>query len=60
MSLALSGERVVITRDAEPRVVLQPIITPAAQRQLGAGKGMVLYMADDFDETPEDFREQIE
>jgi antitoxin (DNA-binding transcriptional repressor) of toxin-antitoxin stability system len=29
-------------------------------RQPGSAKGKILYMADDFDATPEDFREYLE
>jgi hypothetical protein len=32
---------------------------PQKPRNFGAMKGLVLYMAEDFDETPEDFKDYI-
>lgn len=35
-----------------------PIVPPLGQRHFGSAKGMIV-MADDFDETPEDFADYL-
>jgi antitoxin (DNA-binding transcriptional repressor) of toxin-antitoxin stability system len=56
---ALGGEDVVITRDDDAAVRIVPVPTPAAATKplLGAGKGIVLHMADDFDAPLDDVAE---
>jgi len=58
------GEEVVITKDQRATVKLALVgtpITPAKERpQFGSAKGKILYMAEDFDATPEDFKEYLE
>ena len=56
---ALEGEDVVITRDDEAAVRLVPVpkVAPAARSIVGAGKGVVVFMADDFDAPLDDFTE---
>jgi antitoxin (DNA-binding transcriptional repressor) of toxin-antitoxin stability system len=58
---ALGGKDVVITRDDDAAVRLVPVPTPApgvaAKSLVGAGKGIVLSMADDFDAPLDDFGE---
>lgn len=49
-----NGEQIVIARDGEPVAMLVPYVAPPAKRQLGEGRGTVLWIADDFDELPED------
>jgi antitoxin (DNA-binding transcriptional repressor) of toxin-antitoxin stability system len=61
---ALRGEEIVIIKDNDPTVKLTPI-TPAEQTvqpqaRFGSGKGLLLYMAPDFDAPLEDFREYME
>lgn len=55
----LGGEEIVITRDDDAAVRLVPVPTPTAGAKplLGAGKGIVLHMADDFDAPLDDFAE---
>jgi len=50
---ALSGEVVVIARDNKPILKLVPLERTRLRRP-GSAKGKV-WMAPDFDETPEDF-----
>ena len=56
------GEEIVITRNQAPvaRLVAdcKPLEKPA--RKLGTMSGTVLYMAPDFDEPLEDFKEYME
>lgn len=52
---ALAGEEVIIARDHTPLVRLVPVKAPGGRRQPGSGKGVLLWMAPDFDELPEDF-----
>lgn len=56
---ALIGEEVVIARDNKPLVKLVPLVPVAGKRQPGSAKGQILYIADDFDQTPADFDEYL-
>lgn len=53
---ALLGEEVIIARDNRPLLKLVPLQPPKRPRTPGSAKGRV-WMAPDFDETPEDFKE---
>jgi prevent-host-death family protein len=55
---ALMGEEVIIARDNKPVLRLVPVRQPQQPRQPGSARGAV-WMAPDFDETPEDFRDQV-
>jgi prevent-host-death family protein len=53
------GEEVVIANRGEPvarLVAFEPIKT---KRRVGSGKGLVLFMADDFDAPLEDFADYM-
>ena len=53
---ALGGQDIVISREDEAAVRLVPVPKAAATRPLlGAGKDVVLYIADDFDAPLDDF-----
>ena len=52
---ARTGE-VVLTRGGEAVAKIVPLPRARAPRRPGSARGMV-HMADDFDATPEDFRE---
>ncbi|KXK54879.1 MAG: type II toxin-antitoxin system prevent-host-death family antitoxin [Chlorobi bacterium] len=60
IALALQGEQIIIADDGNRRVLLQPMPTETEPRRLGTGKGLLLYMADDFDDTPDEFQGDIE
>ncbi|MBL7986668.1 MAG: type II toxin-antitoxin system prevent-host-death family antitoxin [Chlorobi bacterium] len=60
ISLAMQGEQIIISDDGNHHVLLQPIATESSPRRLGTGKGLLVYMADDFDKTPDEFQEHIE
>jgi prevent-host-death family protein len=51
---AASGEEVVIARDNRPLLRLVPLGTTSGPRRPGSARGRV-WMAPDFDRTPEDF-----
>jgi prevent-host-death family protein len=53
------GEEVVITRNAEPVAKLVAAVAPPPPRQPGLLKDTILYMAEDFDAPPEDFKEYM-
>jgi antitoxin (DNA-binding transcriptional repressor) of toxin-antitoxin stability system len=53
------GEAVVITRDGKPVACLLPEV-PRGVPVIGRGKGMVTYMAPDFDAPLDDFKEYME
>jgi antitoxin (DNA-binding transcriptional repressor) of toxin-antitoxin stability system len=55
---ALSGEVVVLTSLAGS-VRLQPIPNPAGERRIGGCPGFILWMADDFNEPLDGFREYM-
>jgi antitoxin (DNA-binding transcriptional repressor) of toxin-antitoxin stability system len=56
---ALGGDDVVITREDDAAVRLVPVAKPGAVTRpiVGAAKGTVLFMADDFDAPLDDFAE---
>ena len=62
----INGEEVVITQNDHPVVKLMTLEQPEpAQKErphpkFGSGKGLLLYMAPDFDEPLEDFKEYME
>ncbi|RLJ20369.1 type II toxin-antitoxin system prevent-host-death family antitoxin [bacterium endosymbiont of Escarpia laminata] len=53
---ALAGEEVIIARNNKPTVRLEVLPEARDKRRLGALKGLVKYMANDFDDTPDDFK----
>ena len=52
---AMAGEKIITTRANKPLVQLTPIAAVSETRKPGSGKGQLLWMAPDFDATPEDF-----
>lgn len=54
-----AGEEVVIARAGRPVARLVPVGAPAAGRVLGADAGR-LWIADDFDELPDEVTEEFE
>jgi prevent-host-death family protein len=52
---AIAGEEVIIAKDNKPVVKIVPIVTPGRKRVPGSAKGQI-WMAADFDATPEDFK----
>jgi len=55
---AVSGEEVVIARDNHPLLRLVPVDAPGPVRKPDSAKGRV-FMAPDFDQTPEDFDDYL-
>lgn len=47
---ALSGEEVIITDGLQPLVKLVALTETSHPRRIGHAKGVILYMADDFDD----------
>lgn len=56
---ALTGEEIIIARDNKPLVRLVPLAPVKACRRPGSAKGQILFVAEDFDRTPEDFAEYL-
>lgn len=54
---AMLGEEVIIAKDNKPLLRLAPLTPPARPRQPGSAKGRILHMAEDFDATPDDFKD---
>lgn len=57
--LALAGEEVIIARGNVPVVKLTPVVEEKPQRRIGGAKGIIIYMAEDFDAELEDFEEYM-
>ena len=57
---ALDGEEVIIAKRDKPLVRLEALRPQKNKRKLGSGKGLITYMAPDFDEPLEDFAEYME
>jgi prevent-host-death family protein len=56
---ALMGEEVIIAKDNKPVLRLVPLQQPSDQpRQPGSARGKI-WMAPDFDDTPEDFTKYL-
>jgi len=53
----MTTDRRIIAWDNEPVLELVPLDRPAQPRTPGSGKGQIVYMASDFDATPEEFRD---
>ena len=56
---ALLGEEVIIAKGNRPLVKIVPINSPDEKRLPGSGKGQLVYMAPDFDTTPDDFKDYM-
>jgi prevent-host-death family protein len=56
---AMLGEEVIISKDNKPLVKLVPVDRPQGPRKPGSGKGQILYVAPDFDATPEVFKDYV-
>jgi len=48
------GEEITIARAGKPIAKLVPIPHPRAPRKAGSAKDQILYMSDDFNQTPEE------
>ena len=57
---ALDGEEVIIAKRDKPLVRLEALRPKKTRRKLGWGKGLLIYIAPDFDEPLEDFGEYME
>ncbi|UCF84698.1 MAG: type II toxin-antitoxin system Phd/YefM family antitoxin [Desulfobacteraceae bacterium] len=57
---ALNGREVIIARGNKPVVRLEVLPEARSDRKIGNAKGLILSMADDFDEPLDDFREYME
>lgn len=55
---AVSGDEVFIQNNGHV-VRLVPVEQPKPRPQFGSAKGIILYMADDFDAPLEDFKEYM-
>lgn len=55
---AVAGEEVVIAKDNTPLLRLVPLLPAGRTRKPGTAKGR-LWMAADFDKTPDDFGEYV-
>jgi antitoxin (DNA-binding transcriptional repressor) of toxin-antitoxin stability system len=55
------GEQIVLTEDQRPVARLVSELRALGRRPApGLGKGSITYIAPDFDETPEEFKEYLE
>ena len=56
---AMLGEEVIIAKGNTPVLKLVPLDKPKQPRKPGSGKGQILYVAPDFDATPEGFKDYV-
>lgn len=56
---AMLGQEVIISKDNKPVLKLVPLTAPKGPRKPGSGKGQILYIAPDFDATPEAFKDYV-
>jgi antitoxin (DNA-binding transcriptional repressor) of toxin-antitoxin stability system len=57
---ALNGKNVIIAKGNKPVVRLEALPEEQSARRIGAAKGMLLSISDDFDEPLDDFMEYME
>ena len=61
---ASQGETVLIEKEGEQGAQIVQLVAvpekPKRKRVFGSAKGLIIYMADDFDAPLEDFREYME
>ena len=57
---AINCEEIIFTKKEKPVVKMNSLPIEKKPLQYGSGKDVILYIADDFDETPEEFKEYIE
>ena len=57
---ALDGEEVIIAKRDKPLVRVEAVRSKTLKRKIGWGKGLVTYIAPDFDEPLEDLAEYME
>lgn len=56
---AMLGEEVIISKNNKPVLKLVPLERPKRPRKPASGKGQILYIAPDFDATPEAFKSYV-
>jgi antitoxin (DNA-binding transcriptional repressor) of toxin-antitoxin stability system len=56
---ALAGEEIVIGKGQQPLVKLVALPEVPQQRRIGHAEGVILYMADDFDDPLPEFEEYM-
>ena len=56
---AVNGKQVIIARGNKPVVRLEVLPEARSDRKIGNAKGLILSMADDFDEPLDDFKEYM-
>ena len=57
---AVNGKQVIIARGNKPVVRLEVLPEARSDRKIGNAKGLILSMADDFDESLNDFKDYME
>jgi antitoxin (DNA-binding transcriptional repressor) of toxin-antitoxin stability system len=57
---AVNGKQVIIARGNKPIVRLEVLPEARSHRAIGNAKGLILAMAEDFDEPLDDFKEYME
>ncbi|HRQ39823.1 MAG TPA: type II toxin-antitoxin system Phd/YefM family antitoxin [Chloroflexota bacterium] len=56
---ALAGEEIVIAKGKQPLVKLVALPEARSQRRIGHANGVILYMADDFDDPLPEFQDYV-
>jgi antitoxin (DNA-binding transcriptional repressor) of toxin-antitoxin stability system len=56
---ALDGEEIIIAKGNKPLVKLSVLPEARPQRQIGMAKGLVTYIAEDFDAPLEEFEDYM-
>ncbi|MBS4028445.1 MAG: hypothetical protein KGZ58_07390 [Ignavibacteriales bacterium] len=55
----INGEEIIFTKKEHDVAKMVALPFPKKPRTFGSAKDVILYIADDFDETPEEFNEYI-
>ncbi|MBU2444020.1 MAG: type II toxin-antitoxin system prevent-host-death family antitoxin [Bacteroidetes bacterium] len=53
------GEEIVVTHEGKAIFKISPVLKNDNKTGFGSGKDDIIFIADDFDETPEDLKEYM-
>jgi len=57
---AISGGEIIISENEKPVVRISNLKSERPKAKFGSSKGIINFMTDDFDETPDDFKEYLQ
>jgi antitoxin (DNA-binding transcriptional repressor) of toxin-antitoxin stability system len=59
LSEVRNGEEVILTDHDSPVVKMIPLLQAKRHPKFGSGKDLIVYISDDFNDTPDDFKDYM-